>query len=379
MKGSIRGRRVGRPLALLALLSLVLSGVGSRPAQAAPARQGAGVEFTVDSIADDADADPGDGVCATSVGECTLRAAIEETNNLPDAGTINVPDGIYNLSLGRLEIEDDLAIIGAGQDATIVDGGGTDLVFAVLVGTVDISGMTIRNGSGEYPPGGGGIFNAGTLTLTNCTISDNIQDGNGIHSVGTLILTNCTVSGNVAPMGGGIYNESGTLTVIDSTISGNIAFDGGGIYNDSGGTLTLDNSTISGNRATPYSGGGIENSGTLTVANSTISGNTADLGGGGISNSGVLTITNSTINGNTSYDYSGGIHNEAGLMMLTNSTISGNTSYGFGGGICNWGTLDVTNSTISSNTVASEGSARGGGIYKWRQRYSHTQEYSCSR
>lgn len=41
--------------------------------------------FTVDVTTDDADANPGDGTCATSGGDCTLRAAIEETNALANA------------------------------------------------------------------------------------------------------------------------------------------------------------------------------------------------------------------------------------------------------------------------------------------------------
>ena len=54
----------------------------------------------------------------------------------------------------------------------------------------------------------------------------------------------------IAVVGGGIFN-TGTLTINNSTISGNTAAalmpTGGGIYN--GGTLTINNSTISGNSA----------------------------------------------------------------------------------------------------------------------------------
>ena len=57
-------------------------------------------------------------------------------------------------------------------------------------------------------------------------------------------IRRASVSGN----GGGIYN-GGTLTLTNSTVSGNTAWAtrGGGIYNS--GTLTLTNSTVSGNTA----------------------------------------------------------------------------------------------------------------------------------
>ena len=58
---------------------------------------------------------------------------------------------------------------------------------------------------------GGGIFNAGTLTLTNSTVSGNNADENGggifNDNGGTPMLTNSTVSGNNAAVdGGGIFN-----------------------------------------------------------------------------------------------------------------------------------------------------------------------------
>ncbi len=36
--------------------------------------------FTVDSTGDAGDATPGDGICATAGGACTLRAAVQESN-----------------------------------------------------------------------------------------------------------------------------------------------------------------------------------------------------------------------------------------------------------------------------------------------------------
>jgi CSLREA domain-containing protein len=45
--------------------------------------------YTVNDAGDAADATPGDGVCATASGVCTLRAAIQEANATSGAKTIN--------------------------------------------------------------------------------------------------------------------------------------------------------------------------------------------------------------------------------------------------------------------------------------------------
>jgi hypothetical protein len=75
--------------------------------------------------------------------------------------------------------------------------------------------------------------------------------------------------------GGGIFNN-GTLTVTNATISGNSAHGGGGgILNTGEGTASVVNSTISGNFASAE-GGGISNEGTLTMTNCTLSGNISD-------------------------------------------------------------------------------------------------------
>src|ERR1700690_3615662 len=95
--------------------------------------------FNVNSTADAVDASPGDGTCATAGGDCTLRAAIMEANALPGSHTINVPAGLYILTIpgigeenaaqGDLDVTGSVTIAGAGPGSTIVDGGGIDRVF----------------------------------------------------------------------------------------------------------------------------------------------------------------------------------------------------------------------------------------------------------
>ncbi|HEU5097958.1 MAG TPA: CSLREA domain-containing protein, partial [Roseiflexaceae bacterium] len=64
-------------------------------AQRGPALAATGATFTVDSAGDGDDALPGDGICATSGGACTLRAAIAEANLAAGANTIgfSIPSG----------------------------------------------------------------------------------------------------------------------------------------------------------------------------------------------------------------------------------------------------------------------------------------------
>lgn len=62
----------------------------------------AGLTFIVNTVADDDDANSGDGICVTSAGMCTLRAAISEANRQagPNIITFNIPgDGIHTIQL----------------------------------------------------------------------------------------------------------------------------------------------------------------------------------------------------------------------------------------------------------------------------------------
>lgn len=294
-------------LGVLFILVLVfsLAAIGSpSPVQAAT--------FTVNSTADATDANPGDGVCDDGMGNCTLRAAIMEANAWPGHDTIILPAGTYTLTIaganedaaatGDLDITDDLTITGAGKATTIIDGGFLDRLFQIHSVTVDISGVTVQNGS--CSDSGGGIWNWGTLTLTSSAVNNNTttganHDGGGIFNGLTMTLTNCTVSSNTASDdGGGISHYQATITLTNCTISGNTASDeGGGIHNwgaIAGTMVVLTNCTISDNTASGE-GGGI--SGSVTMTDSTVSGNTASGPGGGISGS--VTMTNSTISGNT--------------------------------------------------------------------------------
>jgi CSLREA domain-containing protein len=341
--------------------------------------------FTVNSTADAVDARPGDGICATAAGACTLRAAIQETNALPGADTVMVPAGTYTLTIpgrgetaaatGDLDITDNLTVTGAGAAATIVEPctpspvtapcSGIDRVFHVDPNgagiDVTISGMTIQNGTTLVIPfvsANGGAILLGVAQT----------QGSPVPS-GRLTLTDCVIRVSSTPRdGGGIFNNAGTLTLIRTTVTANSGINGGGIANGDTGVLSLTDSTVSLNTASQ--GGGIFSgyfdtgaSTKVMLTNSTISGNAVGSGpgtgfGGGIfANRGSVTIVNSTISGNTSFFAGGGINtgsSSLAVVALNNSTIAGNTAGtveagGLGGGFT--GFVAASNAIFADNTL----------------------------
>src|SRR5262249_29345452 len=158
-------------------------------------------------------------------------------------------------------------------------------------GVVSISGLTVTHGFANHEYGGG-ILNAGQLTLVACAVSKNRSDGGttggaaggGIYNTGTLTVRDSTVSGNLVDSavyivsGAGIYN-SGQLFLDNSTVSGNLIWGvgdgyGGGIY--AGGIVQVRFSTVTNNQdtwCTSGSGPGIFVAGTLSVRDTIVAGN----------------------------------------------------------------------------------------------------------
>ncbi len=327
---------------------------------------------------------------STNANPANVASPAPNTVTFDTAGTFATPQTI-TLTQGTLELSNMAtpeSIAGTGVASLTVArssaAGTPDFgVFTVDTGVMaSLTGLTI---SGGLSVSGSGIYNAGTLTVTNANVDNNNAattfipfpiggTGGGIYNGGTLIVTNSTIDNNSTgdfgdSLGGGIYNF-GKLMVTNSTIDNNFAWDfGGGI--DNAGTLIVTNSTIDNNEGASGTegdslGGGIYNFGKLMVTNSTIDQNRAVFGGG-ISNAGTLTVTNSAIDNNGVIGDGGGISN-AGTLIVTNSTIADNSDFfkGAGGGIYSSGTLTVTNSTIADNNIGSENSGLefygGGGL-----------------
>jgi hypothetical protein len=329
-------------------------------------------------------------------GPGSLRDAIATS---PEGGTVDFQPGLtgtITLTTGELAINKDLTIDGPGTSVITVSGNHASRVFNIGNFAVAISGLAIANGA-VTDGSGGGISNAGPLTVTDCIFSrneamadtngDNVPSAGGIYNAGTLAITRCAFGGNIAQTAGGGIGGSGILTVTGCTFSGNLAQGGGGGIATQFGTATVSRSTFSSDAAS--SGGGISSGGygdTLIVTDCTFSGNKAygnepDIAeGGGIADTEgkLLIIVDSTFSGNDAFDPGfgggdgGGIFDQGSTVIVTGSTFSGNVVSppfpisGDGGGIENYyGTLIVADSTFSGNFAGI-----GGGIENYSTPFS---------
>jgi len=308
-------------------------------------------DFTVNQPTDGVDANPGDGSCATTGGDCTLRAAIMETNALVGADTITIPADTYNLTLGNtdenlategdLDILDDLTITGADPATTILSGSNNQFrVLSVLERAdttkpiVSISNVTLTQGM--TGANGAVLYNEGELTLENVTVNN--------------------ASVDTAPL----YNNNANLSVNNSRITNNVR----GIFS-AGGNLNINNSTFDSNISTGSSASDSAIylvTSTTNIYNSSFSSNATNGAGGAIySASSQLSIDNSQFNNNTSGDHGGAIYHPLfGLLKVSNSSFDGNrvtSATRSGGAIWLSGGI-IIDTSITNNTAAD-----GGGIY----------------
>jgi RHS repeat-associated protein len=271
--------------------------------------------FTVDSLLDNTTA--GDG-------QTTLREAIASANANADMDTIDFADSLLNsgpatIALSSaLSINQDVEIVGLGNNLLTIDAQGTSRVFEISgSGTeVTLSGMKITRGSVSGTADGGAILNTGSaLTLDEVVLTKNVA----------------------ADAGGAIYNDGGALTIKNSTIEANEAANGAGVYYNRGsgiGSLTVANSAFLGNDANSFGGGLYVYSlgtppATASIVNSTFSGNSAGHGGAILTNgTPTVLIVNSTITANDAALQGGGIKNTSSTATITvhNSIVWGNTA-----------------------------------------------------
>jgi hypothetical protein len=164
--------------------------------------------------------------CTGTTGDAAaLQSAVTTAGSNSQADTITLTAGCTYTLTSTLTVNADsgntLTINGNG--ATISGGNARRVLSTGFGAAVVISDVTITGGYNASS--GGGIYNRGTITITNSRITGNTAD----------------------LLGGGILQDSGpfSLTINNSTITGHYSCGIGacGIY-IMGGTVTLNNSII---------------------------------------------------------------------------------------------------------------------------------------
>ena len=339
--------------------------------------------FTVTTFLDLVDTNVGDGQCQTVNLDCSLRAAIQEANQLaPGLVTISLPRGTHELTIpaagpvtcepnvtcvvggsenstaiGDLDITGNVFILGRDRDETIISVLDSDVgrVFDVAAGAdVGIQNLTITNGYAPPwrlvdPSGdsivlpfcentidcdGGGLRNYGDLHLSHIVVHANASNGNGngVANSAYLLVTNSIISDNQDDLGhgGGIFSDTnfGYVLIERTTISGNSTDLGAGITNFAG-DMTLTNVTVSGNMS-GHLGAGVSGANIAVNASTIVDNQLNGTDGAGVfADGGTIQVKNSiianTIGPSTGPNYNcltnnGGIINSLGSNMEDGST-----------------------------------------------------------
>jgi hypothetical protein len=278
-------------------------------------------------------------------GSGTLRTTLALANS-DDLITFAVAGTITNRT-GELRITKRLSIVGPGPATLAISGNSASRIFNLLFGEkVSISGLTICNGhaadgaagTNNVTPGlpgtdGGGIYNSGTLTLSNCIITRcrSGQGGAGYDFRQFYGPVGCS-DGGPGGNGGGIYN-AGTLTLVSCTLSYNTNGSGG-----RGGNAVIQNYPGA-SGASGGSGGAIYDAGVASAVGCTFAFNSAGTGGAGGAGGDGLPFQGET---------------DAGAGGL--GSVGGN-----GGGMCSQGSSAFTSCTFFGNTGGAGGQGGAGG------------------
>lgn len=297
--------------------------------------------------------------------------------------------GVIVLTSGAITIGNAISVLGPGPASLTISGGGLDRVFTTSGNPVLIANLTIRDGKVAGPNGpaggvgqnggpgvpaqGGGIYNSGTLTVSNCWFTGCIALGGnggrgGDNPVGAAFVPGTGGAGGEAD-GGGIYDAASQLTLLRCTFSQNHAIGGNGGAGGNNLNAAVAESGGTGGAGADSYGGGIL-SGGPTVTSCTFSDNSA-VGGAGGNGGNVFAVFLGGTGGNGGIGHCGGISSFSGLHLLSSTIVlnqgiggpagpggsgtpngpSGSAGTGFGGGICGY-IIACANNSIGNTIVA---------------------------
>jgi hypothetical protein len=306
-------------------------------------------------------------------GRGSLREAIAIANN-GDAITFAIGGTITNLT-GELLISKNLNVLGPGLTNLAVSGNNASRVFNIASGAiVNLSGLTICNGhardgaagTNSTTPGwpgddGGGIYNSGTLSLTNCVITRcrSGQGGAGFSYQQFIQTPGCS-DGGPGGNGGGIYN-AGELTLAACTLSYNTNGSGG-----SGGVARL-GMYPGGAGGSGGRGAGIYDVGAATFVACTFAFNSAGAGGvGGYGGAGEVSQSFGAVGGQGGVGGNGGaLYSQSSPIFISCTFANNMGGRGGQGGMGGAGYTPLLLGTVGDGGPGGNGAAggSGGGLY----------------
>jgi len=210
---------------------------------------------------------------------------------------ISVSPGVYTGSGSEVVLVEgkviDIVLAEGSSAKAVVDGSAVRRGITYVQSGGLLEGLTIVNGSPEYPRGGGIWLRGSSPTISECALRNNsATHGGGIavdyygYDSNPTIL-NCVIAdNNAASYGGGIWvdGDDPAVRIVDCEIRSNAAeAHGGGIYFDASAAVVTGTSIVS--NSTAGKGGGIcvnseYNTGKPpSIGNCWISQNTAVTGG----------------------------------------------------------------------------------------------------
>ncbi len=318
---------------------------------------------------------------STAATACATITGVTAKPTFAAGDTIDVGAGTF---VERPSITKGVTITGAGAGTTILDGSnaGITMTLNIPVGqSFALTGMTISRGSTTF--GGGMQILAGTISITNTTVTSSTAAAGAVAVFGTpaapsnVTTNNLNITGNTgtaASLGAGLYVGGGTVTMTGGSIANNTspsgAAQGGGVYMskfNAGSTnpvLTTNNTAITGNilptnAATLGGGVALAANATFTMNGGSLSSNTA-LNGGGlyVADDAVANLSGVTVNSNTATGTianagnGGAIYNSGALTVSNNSSFTGNRAIAASGFTGNGGSLAMLTSVAGKTPMA---------------------------
>jgi len=276
--------------------------------------------------------------------------------------------------------------------------------------------------SGANGAGGGAFVVTATVTFSNCTIFDNLASGSMVGYGGGLYLyfspatlTNNAIYSNTAGSGGQGYGGGAYLEESDAALTGNAIYSNTASSVDTGGgggvQLEFCDAELTGNvirdniasaSAWGFGGGLNLGDGGTELRDNVVRDNVASTSskgkGGGIQAHGAPLLVNTVLVGNssgTTADSCGaGISVEFASVRMLHTTLHDNTGSD-GSGICVEGSVALTNTILTSQTVGitvtagstatlngvlwhanSSGNAGGAGLINLSNEYTHTPAFA---